>query len=96
MKVLALCLGLCCAVSVLQGEDCLPGYRWFDAYASCQPLCDWMWVGDGNCDADCYQSEFEYDRGDCGTCQEDWQGDGYCDFLCDLPEFEYDKGDCSA
>lgn len=75
-------------------SDCPAGVRWNNFFSNCIPVCQMDWVGNGECDADCYQEQYEFDGGDCGVCLPEWVGDGNCDFLCDVPKYDMDGGDC--
>ena len=64
----------------------------------CSYGCDPAWIGDGNCDASCNNSECGHDSGDCGDCApwcfNDWVGNGSCDYDCNNEECNFDDGDC--
>jgi hypothetical protein len=72
--------------------------------ATCDPYCDNIWVGDGWCDASCYNAACQYDGGDCDDhceqaqpeCLREWLGNGVCDNACNSVHCGYDEGDCSA
>ena len=74
--------------------------------------CDWTvcsgtWIGDGECDSSCNNSDCNYDGGDCSEllsellrgceadCELHWLGDGQCDTQCNTAGCLYDNGDCS-
>lgn len=90
MRVLVLCL---LSVSVLcQSSASLQ----CESYA-----CDPAWVGDNECDFECFNESCYYDGGDCrdqlcgsDLCILTWVGDGECDTNCDNRECNYDGGDC--
>lgn len=60
----------------------------------CNKDCPLEWMGDKECDIECYSEECWYDLGDCAYsfCAEDclyeWLGDGVCDWDC------YKEDDC--
>lgn len=97
MKVWALCLlaTLALSQSPLGPADCQLGVRWNNFFDNCIPECELEWIGNGECDPDCYQAQFEFDGGDCGDCLAEWIGDGNCDFLCDVEKYQMDGGDCT-
>ena len=72
----------------MQGNDCAPG---------CPP----DWVGDGICDAECYNAACNFDLGDCQGgndcapgCPPEWIDDGICDPECYNAACNFDGNDC--
>ena len=75
-----------------------------DDFAYCQSYrnCDPSYIGDENCDSNCFNAECGYDGGDCGrsgdcdtdNCRLSAIGDGNCDYGCNNAECGYDDGDC--
>jgi len=93
MKVLALalCVMSVLSVAVKQGVDHRVGQDPRGCLA--------VWIGDGACDAICFEREYQWDGGDCGVyedvpCEPSMIGNNWCDHLCNNEEHNFDNGDC--
>jgi len=70
---------------------------------NCASDCFNSYIGDGECDPECFYSTCGWDYQDCGNlsrcaegCMPNWLGDGFCDRECYSAACNWDGGDCEA
>ena len=100
------CVGRNCDARHPADPDCVPGHHLLpNGQVDNECLGELKYVGDGICDSDCNQEQYDFDGGDCkgdnpaysaqeSSCPADWKSDGECDLECSYPSNQWDGGDC--